>query len=311
MKRILALTFCLAALGGSLFAQPKKTEIAVCLPGSVEFFSVERKGMDAAAAKLGVTLAYSDAEWDPGKQLNQVEDFIARKVQAIMLCAGDNQALLPAVKLCNEAKIPLITFTNVLGTDPEGKYPGVVTFVGISDVNYGVMMGQMAHTLLGDKAASIVLLEGNPGTGPQRQRAQGFEAELRKYPKYKIVYRQAIDGWKKEGALAAMEAFIQTKQPFDLVACQWYDGAIAAAMAIKDAGMAGKFVTGLEFSKSVVPYIKSGQVNMTTNASISGMGYTAVETTVKHLKGEKVPAFVGVVPVVVDKANVDKIVPEF
>jgi len=292
-------------------AQAKKPTIGVSLPGSVEFFMVERKGMDEAAKKYGVSLVYSDAEWDPGKQLNQVEDFIARRVDAVMLCAGDNQALLPAVKLCNEAGIPLITFTNVLGTDPEGRYPGVVSFIGISDVNYGVMMAQMAHRLLKGKPSSIVVLEGNPGTGPQRQRSQGFEAELKKYPGYKVVYRQAIDGWKKEGALAAMEAFIQTKQPFDLVACQWYDGAIAAAMAIKDAGLKGKHVTGLEFSKSVAPYIKSGEVAMTTNASIAGMGFTAVETTVRYLRGEKVPVFVGVEPVVVDKGNVAKIKPEF
>lgn len=315
MKRILLFVSAVLVLATftaePIFAQAKKPVIGVSLPGSVEFFVVQRKGMDKAATQFNVSLVYADAEWDPGKQLNQVEDFVARKVDMIMLCAADNMALMPAIKLCNDAKIPLVTFTNMLGPNADGSYPGIITFIGISDYNYGVMMAQMANKIIGNKEANIVLIEGNPGTGPQRQRTEGFETELKKYPKYKVVYRKAIDGWTKEGALAAMEAFIQTKQPFDLVSCQWYDGAIAAAMAIKDAGLKNKHVTGLEYSASVRPYIKSSQVDMTTNASIADLGFSAVETAVKVLKGEKVPTFVGVEPVIVDKKNVDKIVPEF
>ncbi len=311
MKRLLVLlAMTLAIPAGGTFAAQGKPEVAVLLPGTVEFFAVQRKGMDAAAAKYGVSLTYSDAEWDAGKQLSQVEDFIARKVSAIMLCAADSQALMAAVKLCNDAKIPLITFTNVLGNDPQGKVQGVVSFVGISDVSYGHLMGQMAAKLLGNRPASIVLIEGNPGTGPQRQRSEGFKAELAKHPGYKVVYSQAIPGWTKEGALAAMEAFIQKREPFDLVSCQWSDAAVAAATAIKEAKLTGKYVTALEFSKAIQPLIKSGDVSMTTNASISEMGFKAVETTARHLKGEKVPAFVEVKPYIVDQKNADSVVPE-
>ncbi|HZK11612.1 MAG TPA: sugar ABC transporter substrate-binding protein, partial [Atribacterota bacterium] len=119
------------------FAQKK--EVAVLLPGTVEFFSVMRQGIDKAALDLGLNITYADAEWDAGKQLSQVENFIVKKVDAIMLCAADNMALLPAVKLCNDAKIPLISFTNSLGTDPEGKYEGVVSYVGRSEIGAGII----------------------------------------------------------------------------------------------------------------------------------------------------------------------------
>lgn len=310
MVRFFSLALCSLLLVCGLSAQTKKLEVAVCLPGSVEFFAVERKGMDAAAAKANLTLTYSDAEWDAGKQLNQVENFVAKKVAAIMLCARDPQALLPAVKMCNDAKIPLITFTNTLGPDSQGKYPGVVTFVGINDTAYGTMMGQMAVKLLGKKNASIVLIEGEPGTSAQRQRSDGFRAELAKTPNLKIVYNQAIAGWTKEGALAAMEAFLQKGQAFDLVAAEWTDGAVAASKAIKEAGLTGKFVTALEYSKAVEAEIKAGTIQMTAYASIINMGALAVETTAQVLAGKKVPEFVEVVPVFVDKTNVAKHVPE-
>ncbi len=304
---VLSLAFAAAAPAGET-----KQKIAVSLPGSVEFFMVQRKGMDKAAGELGVELVYADAEWDPGKQLNQVEDFVAQKVDMILLCSADNMALLPAVDLCRNAGIPLIAFTNVLGPNPDGSLDGIVSFIGINDLTLGKMMGEMAEKLLGDKAeANIVHIEGTPGTSPQRMRTEGFNSVLAKHPGWKVVYSQAIAGWTKEGALAAVEAFLRTKQDVDLISCQWHSAASAAAEALAEAGVPKKvFVTGLEYSRETVPYIQSGKIDMTTDASISGMGYKAIETAAKHLRGETVPPLIEIMPVIVDKNNVDSVEPE-
>ncbi|GAH85723.1 unnamed protein product, partial [marine sediment metagenome] len=48
------------------FAQ-KKYEVAVLLPGTVEFFSVMRRGIDKAAEEYDLDIIYADAEWDAGK----------------------------------------------------------------------------------------------------------------------------------------------------------------------------------------------------------------------------------------------------
>jgi len=317
MKRILAILVVLLAVGLSLgFAGAKPEartfEVAVSLPGSVEFFSVEKKGMDKAAAEFGLRLTYADAEWDAGKQLSQVENFVAKKVDLILLCAADNQALIPAVKLCNNAKIPLMTFTNVVGPNPDGIYDGVISYIGTNEVNNGRLLGQMAEKVLANNPANIVLIEGTPGTPPQRMRTEGFKQVVDKHPNWKIVYSQAIPGWTKEGSLAAMEAFLQTGQSVDLVTCQWYAAATAAAQALKEKGYNRNkvHIVSLEYAKEMEPFIKDGTVDMTTNDSISNMGYKSVETAAKYLKGEKVPAFVELNPVIVSKDNVDSIVPE-
>lgn len=314
MRRMLMLVSLVLSLSCASVAASaaEKPKIAVSLPGSVEFFMVQRKGMDKAAEELGVELVYADAEWDPGKQLNQVEDFVAQKADMILLCSSDNVALMPAVDLCREAGIPLITFTNTLGPNADGSLDGIVSFIGINDLTLGKMMGEMAEKLLGDRAeASIVHIEGTPGTSAQRMRTEGFNSVLAKHPGWKVVYSQAITGFTKEGALSAVEAFLRTKQDVDLISCQWHSGASAAAEALAEAGIQKKvFVTGLEYSRETVPYIKSGQIDMTTDASISGIGYTVVETAAKHLGGEKVPALIEITPVIVDKTNVDSITPE-
>lgn len=312
MKKLLFLA-CMAGLllgAGYVFAQEQPV-IAVSFPGSVEFFSVEKKGMDKAAAEFNVKLVYGDAEWDAGKQLSQVENFVAQGVKMVLLCAVDNQALIPAVKICNDAKIPLITFTNTVGDKPNGAFEGVISYIGTDEVEVGKLLGQMAEKALGDKEASIVLIEGTPGTPPQRMRTQGFQEVVAKHANWKIVYSQAIQGWTKEGALAAMEAFLQTGQKVDLVAAHWYAGASAAAIALEEAKYQGDVaVIGLEFAKELIPTIKDGKVDMTSNYYVAEVGYKVVETAAKYLKGEQVPASVIIQPVIVDKTNVDSIVPE-
>ena len=290
------------------FAQKK--EVAVLLPGTVEFFSVMHRGIDKAAEDYNLNVTYADAEWDAGKQLSQVENFIVKKVDAIMLCAADNMALIPAVKLCNDANIPLISFTNCLGKDTEGKYPGVVSFIGRSEVGAGIIQGKMAEELLGDREASIVLIEGNPGTTAQRMREEGFLKVAAEHSNWTIVEKRPIEGWTKEGSLAFMEAFLQSGRKVDLVSCQWWSGAIAAAMALEEAGVTGVYVTGLEYAKELVPYIKDGVVTASTYFSVVEEGYKAVEVTGKYLNGETVPAFVEIKHIIVTKDNVDKFVPE-
>lgn len=289
----------------------KKPQVAVLFPGSVEFFMIQRKGMDKAAKEFGIELIYSDSEWDPGKQLNQLENFVARGVDAILLCSADNIALLPAIDLCKEADIPLISFTNILGEDPSGDVAGVESFIGINDETLGSLMGQMAESLLENKPTNIVLIEGTPGTAPQRLRTKAFKEVVEKHDNWKIVYSQSVSGWTKEGALAAVEASLQQGEKIDLISCQWYAAAAAAVKAVEEAGLDYDItITGLEFSKEIIPYIKEGKIDMTTNASISNMGYVTIETAYKVLKGEDVDKVISIIPEIVSAKNVDDVVAE-
>jgi ABC-type sugar transport system substrate-binding protein len=298
-----------------LFAEGKKEaevlEVAVSFPGTVEFFKAQMKGMDKAAEDYGLKLTYADAEWDAGKQLAQVENFIVKGVDLILLCAADNEALIPSVSACNEADIPLITFTNVVGSSPDGKFEGVVSFIGTNEVGVGRLLGKMAELSLGDRKANIVMIEGTPGTPCQRMRAQGFREVVEKHPNWKIVYSQTVPGWTKEGSLAVMEAFLQTGEKVDLVSCQWHSAAVAARQALEEAGYKGKvYVTGYEFSKELIPYITEGKVDMTATYSVIDCGYKAVEAAAKYLKSEKIPRSIIIEPYIVDKSNVDEVEPE-
>ncbi len=283
-----------------------KFQVAVLIPGTVEFFAVQKKGLNEAAKQFDLNLIYADAEWEPAKQLAQVENFIARKVDLILLCSVDNLALQRAVPLTKKAGIPLMTFSNTIGEDPHGLYEGVIAHIGRDEVKSGVLLGEMVDGITKDMSVKIVLVQGAPGTSAQRMREKGFMEVMQKHNNWEIIFNHFVPGWTKEGALNGVQDFLQTGKKFDVVVAQWWTGAIAAAMALKEKKTLGVKVFGLEYSRELIPYLKSGEVAMSTYFSIKEEGYKAVETAGLFLNKREIPKFVEIVPTIVNQQNVNR-----
>ncbi|MBU5484055.1 sugar ABC transporter substrate-binding protein [Clostridium sp. MSJ-11] len=283
----------------------KKYKIAVLLPGPTGYFVATKEGIDKAAKEHNVEIEYADAQWDASKQMSQVEDYIAKKVDLIALCSVDAIAAEKAVKAANDAKIPMLAFTNAIGTDPTGKYDGLVSYVGQNEVRTGELCAKIAKKMLGEKGGNVVLIEGRPGTNPQRNRREGFLQEIKDTPNIKVVYTQTSN-WEKEQALKITEDLIQKKTQFDLIFCQDDNSATGAGQALKEAEMKDKVkVIGLGGSKDGLQAIKDKTIDATTYMSAVEEGALAIETAVKYLKGEKVEPVTEIMQVEVNESNVD------
>jgi ribose transport system substrate-binding protein len=317
MKNLLTGIIILTLLFGFVFLSlpsrdlnKNSTRVAILIPGSVEFFSVQKQGLNQAAEKFGLQIIYADAEWDAGKQLSQVENFISMKVDLILLCSVDNLALLRAAPLAQKAGIPLMTFSNTIGGHPQGKHHGVIAHIGRNEEKSGEMLAQMLEKIFGKKAIKILLIQGSPGTSAQRMREKGFSRIARQHKNWEIVSNSYVTGWTKEGALNSVEDFLQTGKKADVIVTQWWTASIAAAMALKEKDVHGIKVIGLEFSKGLVPYLESGEVEISTYFSIKEEGFKAVETAGLYLKKREVPNFIEIIPTWVTGKNLSQFEPE-
>jgi len=72
------------------------------------YWQADMSAMEDKAAELGVELSVQVAEGDAVKQNQQIETLISQKVDAIVCCAVDGQAVLEVVKKANDAGIPFI-----------------------------------------------------------------------------------------------------------------------------------------------------------------------------------------------------------
>lgn len=284
--------------------EKKDYKIAVLLPGPTGYFVATKEGVDAAAAEYGVTIEYADAQWDASKQLAQAEDFMVKGVDLIALCCVDSGSGEKIVKSAQESNIPVLAFTNAIGSEETGEYAGLVSYVGQNEVNTGAVTGEIAKNLLGGDGGKAILIEGVPGTTPQINRKKGLEQAL-EGSNIEIIYNQTSN-WEKEQALKIVEDLIQKKMEFNVVICQDDNSATGAGQALKEAGMKEDVkVIGLGGSKDGLQAVKDGVIDGTTYMSAVEEGHLAIETSVKYLNGEKVEPVTEIRQVEVNRDNVD------
>ena len=73
------------------------------------FYRDLEEGLKSEADKNGYDLIITSAEWDLGKQISQIEDFISRKVDAIIVCPVDSKGIGSAIAEANKAGMAVFT----------------------------------------------------------------------------------------------------------------------------------------------------------------------------------------------------------
>ncbi|TIL43218.1 MAG: sugar ABC transporter substrate-binding protein, partial [Mesorhizobium sp.] len=122
MKKIVAalaaLAICAAALVTPALAQDKKYTIAL-IPGLTTdgFYITMRKGAQAAADALGVTLVFQGApDFNPVTQVPVLDAVIAKKPDAILIAPTDKVQLVEPLRKAHDAGIPVITVDTFIGS---------------------------------------------------------------------------------------------------------------------------------------------------------------------------------------------------
>src|ERR671923_1878748 len=72
------------------------------------FLTAVRESMKERARELGVSIQFEDAQNDIGRQLNQIQNFIAQKVDAVIVNPVDTDATPRMTRLVSRAGIPLV-----------------------------------------------------------------------------------------------------------------------------------------------------------------------------------------------------------
>ncbi|MCI8292294.1 MAG: sugar ABC transporter substrate-binding protein [Hespellia sp.] len=332
MKKMLAMLLAVAMVGVMLFGcgnsgnsggsdsagdkgdaaedGEKTYKVAVLIAGLNAYFEATREGANQAAEEYGLELTFYDGGWDAETQLSQMEDCITLGYDIIALAACDAEGIVPGIEAAKEAGIPVVTFTNAVGSDESGMVDGVVSFVGQNEVTTGKLCAQMAENLLGEEGGKVVCLEGVAGTFCQIYRAKGFEEGI-EGTNIEVVYSQVAD-WSKETAMSIIEDCISSGLEFDLVFCQDDGMAAGAGQALEEAGLKDKVkVIGIGGSKDGFKAMEDGLIDGDTFMSAVEEGHTAIEVCNKYLTGEEVPERTELVQVEVTLDNMGDFEPEW
>ena len=285
-------------------ARPSRSyRIGVVVPHlSNPHFVGQAYGYIYEAETLGakVTLLEAGGYQYLDKQISQVEDLVADKVDAIILVAINGPGTVGAVERAVAAGIPIIN-CNVM-TDS----PNVITRIRSDDEAIGRMQADfMGQTLKG--TGHVVMLRGAPGTSWAEIRGNAFKKALaERYAGVKILGEQYSQSTPADG-LRLMEDFLQTYPDISGV----YNGsdstAIGAAQAILASGKRGTVVTTTDFQIDTEKFMREGLITATVLQQTVVIGRWGVRAAINHLEKRDVPAVLSTPLLLATRDSLDSI----
>jgi ribose transport system substrate-binding protein len=257
------------------------------------FYIELANAMTAEAKAKNVPLEVSIANQDLNKQLADVEDFIVKGVSVIIISPVDSQGVVAAIAKAEKAGIKVIT------VDVPAAGVKVTSHIGTDNFTGGVQAGDLMAKEIGDKG-NVAIID-YPTVQSVVNRIEGFKKSIAGHPDIKIVAQQT--GITRAEALAAAQNMLQANPDITGIFGFGDDAALAAAVAVKAAGLESQVkVIGFDGMEEARKAVDSNPVMVGVIQQFPDqMGKVAVDTAVKVIAGEDVPAEQPIVPGVYTK----------
>lgn len=259
-----------------------------------QFMKLLSLGYQDAAKAAGVKCLTGNTGNDQSKESELVNTYVAQKVDGIAIAPLNAQASVAVIEKADKAGVK-IAVTNL---DLKNA-PFIVGGYTSEQSNLGQTTGKAAAKFikekLGGKAKIAVLQFKSQIPEASTGRVNGFLDEIKKVnPDVEVVSDQ--EAWLQDKAVS-VGGDILTAHPDVNIIFGANDGAtIGATMAVKNAGLSGKcFVFGIDTGDQQLTMLKDSDniLQAVTGQDPYAMGYDAMETLIKSLKGEDVSATLG------------------
>jgi inositol transport system substrate-binding protein len=258
------------------------------------YLTYMREDMGKKAKSMGdVDLQFVDGRNDVNRQLDQVQELIGKKVDALIVNPVDTEATAKITKAATAAGIPLV-YVNRRPDDP--KLPAGVASVTSDDKEAGRMQMEYLAKKMNGKG-SVVILLGELSNNSTRGRTEGVKEVLKKYPDIKITQEQT-GGWQREKGMTLTNDWLTQGSDFNAIISNNDEMAIGAAMALKSAGkkQGEVFVAGVDGTPDGLNAVKKGDLTVSVFQDAKGQGEGAIDAAVKMAKKQPLPEQAIVIP---------------
>ena len=263
--------------------------IAVIPKGTThEFWKSVEAGAKKAGEELNVQVIWKGPlkEDEKNQQIALVEQFVADGVSGICLAPLDDTALLAPVRSAAGKKIPVVIFDSALKGEAGKDF---VSLVATNNRLGGKMAGEELVRILGDNK-KVVLLRYKEGSASTMEREAGFLEAIARDPKITLIEQNRYAGATMGEAQTAAMNMIDKLRDAGGIFCPNESSTMGMLLALRQNNLAGKVkFVGFDASEPLLEAVKNGEIQGLIAQNPTNMGYTAVATMVKQLKGEKVP----------------------
>ncbi len=275
------------------------------------FLTVLRNGIEADADGMdGVDVQIEDAQNDVAKQLDQIKNFAASGVDAIIVNPVDTSATQAMTDAAAAAGVPLVYVNREpINVDqlPDGQ-----AFVASNEEDSGTLETKEICRLLkeeGKTEANVYVLMGELSNQAAVQRTKDIHNVMDSGEcgvTLNIIDEQTAN-WSRDQAQNLMTNWLSTGKEFDAVISNNDEMAIGAIQAMKAAGIAmdDVIVGGVDATQDALVAMQAGDLDVTVFQNAAAQGGGALDAALKLAKGESVEKKVYVPFELVTPDNID------
>ena len=295
MRASVAVLVIVAGMTACRPAEPTRTRKLIgvsLLTQTHAFYKDLEQAMRQEAAAKSFDLTVAACEMDPVKQASQVEDFVAQKVDALLLAPCDSSAIVPHLQHADAAGIPVFT------VDIAAHGGKVVSHIASDNVAGGRLAAQTLAKLL-DGRGDVLIID-HPEVASVQARTRGFDEDIMRFPGIHVVGRPSASGQRAK-AMAVMEDMLQAHKNLKGVFAINDDSALGALSVLHAAKRDDIVIVGFDATAEAQEAIRAGgPLKADIAQHPTQIGKTAIDAIARYLAGESTPPTIAVEVSVID-----------
>ena len=285
---------------------------------SFDSFLIERWQRDrdvfvSTASELGAEVNVQIANGSTTEQISQIEYFIQKDVDAIVVVAVDSYGLADIVKKAHDAGIYVISYDRLVMNANTDLY------ISFDNEMVGTMMAEALVANI-PSGGNIISIAGSPTDQNVAQAQKGFDAVIEKSG-LNVIVQEYAPTWLAETAYNVVNKAISEGLTFEGVRCGNDDLASQAFLALSEHRLAsGVKLVGQDADLAACQRIVEGTQLMTVYKPVEKLAKEAAEFVVHMIQGEKPEASTTIFdgkydvpyeklsPIMVTRSNIDEVI---
>lgn len=262
--------------------EEKKIQIGL----TVDSFVIERWIRDrdvfvATARELGADVNVQDAGADAQEQISQIDYFISKQMDVIVVIARDCGVLSDAVQRAKNAGIPVVSYDRLIEQSDTDFY------ISFDNRQVGVIMAQ-AMTSAIPQGGDIFMIQGSAVDTNVREVRDGFDSVLAD-SELQVVYEANCDGWVAELAKDYVEEALERYPDVRGIMCGNDDIASQVVQVLVENQLAGEVVVvGQDGDLAACQRIVEGTQYMTAFKPVENLAREAAGYAVQIGEGREI-----------------------
>ena len=275
-----------------------------------EYWIAGYEAIKSECAKRGFKVVEAVADNDANRQLQQVKNFITRKVDGIILVPKDASTCIPMIKAANAANIPIVLFNRPAGKSDAKSVAVVADNFALTKETVAYMIGEARKS--GKKFKAMVLL-GDLGDMNAIGRRDGFEAAVKEAPETVDVVARIPTEWNQEKAQAGVVNALQANPDIDFIFTSSDFLFPSIISALKSAGKYHKIGTpghvllgGFDGGATAYVLLKEGYLDATGVQDVYFEAQQSVQAIVDLRAGKQLPEVIRDPGFVIHQGNLEE-----